>query len=131
MQIQVSASGDCNSGNTVQVYIFALSGKEAFERSEAKTLFRVSASQEVFKKLEIADSMKVYVKPGESTTIRWALTPVEKSVGSLYLAFVANFASPESEKSNRALIPLTGTGSSVDVNLAIVGNTLTARLRGK
>jgi len=131
MHISWTASGDCNGGNTVQLYAFALSGKEAFERCEAKALFRPSGNQDLFQKLDLSDSLKLFIKPGESKAIRWTLAPSEKSPGASYLAFVANFANPTSEKSNRALIPLTGTGSSVSVNLALEGNVLTARIRGK
>ena len=131
MQIRLTASGDCNGGNTVQLYVFALSGKEAFERCEAKALFRPSGNQDLFKKMDIVDSLRLYMRPGGDTTVHWAVTPVEKSPTALYLGFVANFANPVSEKSNRALIPLAGTGSSVGVNLALEGNTLTARLGRK
>ena len=61
VQISWTASSDCNGGNTVQLYVFSLSGKEAFERCEAKTLFRPSGNQDLFKKLDISDSMKLFV----------------------------------------------------------------------
>jgi len=129
--ITMTASGDCNGGNTVQLYAFALSGKDAFERCEAKALFRPAGNQDLMKRLDLSDSLKLYMKPGEDTTVRWTLAPVEKAPGASYLAFVANFANPESEKLNRALIPLAGTGSSVSVKLVLEANALTARIGGK